>query len=100
MTLQKIGLIFLLLKKESLLDHIDVNKLETISRVNFSTPTFGDHLLVMIELSETVDKLENVIQREQRINGIKITTDDLIDNTYLNEEIKLCLTKCPFLTIK
>ena len=45
-------------------------------------------------------ELENVIQREQRINGIKITTDDLIDNTYLLTEIKLCLTKCPFLTIK
>ena len=45
-------------------------------------------------------ELENVIEREHRVNGIKITTDDLIDNTYLNEEIKLCLTKCPFLTIK
>jgi len=45
-------------------------------------------------------ELENAIQREQRINDIKITTDDLIDNTYLYEEIKLCLTKCPFLTIK
>ena len=45
-------------------------------------------------------ELETVIAREQRVNGIKITTDDLIDNTYLNEEIKLCLTKCPFLTIK
>jgi len=45
-------------------------------------------------------ELENVIEREQRVNGIKITTDSLLDNTYLNEEIKLCLTKCPFLTIK
>ncbi len=45
-------------------------------------------------------ELENVIEREQRVNGIKITADSLVDNTYLNEEIKLCLTKCPFLTIK
>ena len=67
MTLQKIGLIFLLLKKESLLDHIYLNKLKTISRVNFSTPTFGDHLPVMIELSNTVDKVENVIQTSNDI---------------------------------
>jgi len=45
-------------------------------------------------------ELETVIERELRVNGNKITTDDLMDNTYLNEEIKLCLTKCPFLTIK
>jgi len=45
-------------------------------------------------------ELENVIKREQRVNNIKINTESLIDNTYLNEEIKLCLTKCPFLTIK
>jgi hypothetical protein len=45
-------------------------------------------------------ELENVIEREQRLNNIKITVDDLMDNTYLNEEINLCLTKCPFLTIK
>lgn len=45
-------------------------------------------------------ELENVIEREQRVNDIKITADSLVDNTYLNEEIKLCLTKCPFLTIK
>lgn len=45
-------------------------------------------------------ELENVIQREQRINGIKINSDSVLDNTYLNEEIKLCLTKCPFLNIK
>ncbi len=44
--------------------------------------------------------LENTIERELRLNNIKITPDSLIDNTYLNKEIKLCLTKCPFLTIK
>lgn len=45
-------------------------------------------------------ELENVIQREWRVNNIKITPDLVTDNTYLNEEIKLCLTKCPFLIIK
>jgi len=45
-------------------------------------------------------ELENVIERELRLSGIKITTESLVDNTYLNEEIKLCLTKCPFLTIQ
>lgn len=45
-------------------------------------------------------ELENVIDREFRLNGNKITTDDVLDNTYLYNEIKLCLTKCPFLTIK
>jgi hypothetical protein len=45
-------------------------------------------------------ELENIIEREQRLNKIKITTDSLVDNTYLYTEIKLCLTKCPFLTIK
>ncbi len=45
-------------------------------------------------------ELENIISREQRLSGIKITVDDVVGNTYLNEEIKLCLTKCPFLTIK
>ncbi len=45
-------------------------------------------------------ELENIIEREQRLSGIKITTESVVDNTYLNDEIKLCLTKCPFLTIK
>ena len=45
-------------------------------------------------------ELENVIERELRLTGNRITADSLIDNQYLNDEIKLCLTKCPFLTIK
>ena len=38
-------------KKESVLYHIYVSKHELIDRVTFSTPTFGDHLLIMIELN-------------------------------------------------
>ncbi len=45
-------------------------------------------------------ELETITERELRVNGNKITLDEVVDNTYLNEEIKLCLTKCPFLTIK
>jgi hypothetical protein len=45
-------------------------------------------------------EMENAIEREQRLNGIKITVDSLKDNTYLNEEIKSCLLKCPFLTLR
>ena len=36
--------------KESLLDHIYVNKAENVLRINCSTPTFGDHILIDIEL--------------------------------------------------
>ncbi len=45
-------------------------------------------------------ELENVIEREFRLNNNIITVESLVDNSYLNEEIKLCLTKCPFLTLK
>ena len=45
-------------------------------------------------------EMENAIEREQRLKGIKITVDSLVDNTYLNEEIKKCLNQCPFLSIK
>lgn len=45
-------------------------------------------------------ELENTIEREKRLTGNTITTESLIDNTYLNEEIRLCLMKCPLLNIK
>lgn len=40
-------------------------------------------------------ELESIIDRELRLTGNKITTEAIADNTYLNEEIKLCLTNCP-----
>jgi hypothetical protein len=43
-------------------------------------------------------ELENVIAREKAKGNI-ITVDDLVDCSYLNEEIMLCLLKCPFLTL-
>lgn len=50
------------------------------------------------ELADDRLELENVIEREAR-NGNKITVADLLDNMYLNEEIRLCLAKIPFLKI-
>jgi hypothetical protein len=44
--------------------------------------------------------LENVVEREERLTGNKITLGMIIDNTYLKEEIKVCLSKCPLLTFK
>ena len=37
-------------KKESLLDLVYVSNIATMSNVSFSTPTFGDHLLVMVDI--------------------------------------------------
>ena len=45
-------------------------------------------------------EMENAIEREYRLTGNKITVDSLIDNIYLNNEITICLSKCPFLTFK
>jgi len=44
-------------------------------------------------------ELENAIEREKRMTGNEITPESLIDNTYLNEEIRLCLLKCPLLSL-
>ena len=38
------------IKKESLLDHIYLNNVETLLAVYFDTPIFGDHVLVMATL--------------------------------------------------
>lgn len=45
-------------------------------------------------------EMENAIERELRLTGNKITVESLIDNTYLNKEISVCLSKCPFLMLK
>jgi hypothetical protein len=51
-----------------------------------------------VEAADYRLELENVMERTAR-EGNKITTDDVADDSYLYSEIKLCLTKCPFLTI-
>lgn len=45
-------------------------------------------------------ELENVIERELRLNNNNITTESLIDNEYLNIEIKKCLDNCPLLKLQ
>ncbi len=45
-------------------------------------------------------ELENVIEREFRKTGNKITPESLVDNSYLINEITACLSNCPFLTIQ
>lgn len=45
-------------------------------------------------------ELENVIEKTLRETGIKITPDSLVDNSYLLDEITLCLQRCPSLTIR
>jgi hypothetical protein len=54
---------------------------------------------IIQELADDRLELENVIEREAR-KGNKITAADLPDNMYLQEEIRLCLAKIPFLTIQ
>lgn len=44
-------------------------------------------------------ELENVMEKTLRETGIKIKAEDLVNNSYLLNEITTCLTKCPFLTI-
>ena len=39
--------------KESLLDHIYVNKLENVLKITYSVPTFGDYKFISIELDLT-----------------------------------------------
>ena len=38
------------IKKESLLDHVYANDTSFVSCVYFKVPTFGDHVLVIVEL--------------------------------------------------
>jgi len=49
---------------------------------------------LVLEQADARLELEEVIAREKARGNI-ITVDDLIDNSYLNEEIRLCLAKHP-----
>ena len=39
------------IKKESMLDHVYVNNVAQVSNVDYCSPVFGDHVLVLIELN-------------------------------------------------
>ena len=47
------------IRKESLLDHVYVNNSATVNNVNFINPTFGDHVLVMLEINLKVAEKPN-----------------------------------------
>lgn len=45
-------------------------------------------------------ELENVMEKTLRETGNKITVDSLVDDSYLLNEITICLSSCPSLTIQ
>lgn len=45
-------------------------------------------------------EMENAIERELRLTGNKISVESLIDNSYLNGEILVCLKQCPLLMLE
>ena len=52
-------------RKEPLFDHIYVSEISLVNNVSFSTPTFGDHLFVMIELNiKTIENNKVVLRRD------------------------------------
>ena len=46
-------------RKESLLDHVYVNNSATVNNVSFINPTFGDHMLVMLEINLKLEEKPN-----------------------------------------
>ena len=56
------------IKKESLLDHVYLNNIEALRAVYYDTPIFGDHLLVIAELSLGVGSIQNnsILKRDWR----------------------------------
>ena len=51
-------------KKESLLDHVYLNRVEMIDAVYFDTPLFGDHVLVILDLLiGTTDQVKSTTKK-------------------------------------
>ena len=55
-------------RKSSILDHVYVNNLPTITNVVFETPVFGDHVLVVVNLTLTYNNSDetNALKRDWR----------------------------------
>ena len=51
------------LLKDSILDHVYVNNLALVSNVHSVTPTFGDHLLVVADLTLVRPAVKNITRR-------------------------------------
>ena len=49
--------------KDSILDHVYVNNMALISNVHSITPTFGDHLLIIIDLTLVRPAVKNITRR-------------------------------------
>ena len=56
------------IRKESLLDQVYVNNSATVINLNFTTPTFGDHVLVKVKVSLKMEKKTNIQLRRDRRN--------------------------------
>ena len=74
-------------KKESTLDHVYVNNLASVINVHSICPTFGDHLLIMVDLNFIPTKNKNVYQKR----NWKKYSPELFSNMLKNE---LDLTQC------
>jgi hypothetical protein len=49
--------------KDSILDHVYINNMALISNVHSITPTFGDHLLIIIDLTLVRPAVKNITRR-------------------------------------
>ena len=67
-------------KKESLIDHIYVNDINSVSNVKFEVPTFGDHVLAIAELNLSI-KHEN---KNHIVRNWKDYSIGTINNTLLS----------------
>ena len=54
------------IRKESLLDHVYLNNMATFNSVYYDSPVFGDHVLVITELSllTVTTKVNNALMRK------------------------------------
>ena len=64
------------IRKESSLDHAYVNNPATIGEISFITPTFGDHVLVLVKLNLIIDPTVEMSQKRnwKGYSATKIST--------------------------
>ena len=54
------------IQKTSILDHVYVNNLSIVNHCGSITPTFGDHLLIILELTLVRPTIKNIAHRNWR----------------------------------
>ncbi len=64
------------IRKESLLDHVYVNNNAAVTNVNFITPTFGDHVLILVDITvKTQVKTDSFQKRNwNRYSPVELNT--------------------------